>query len=371
MLSALIRKEFSQILRNVNIIRMMLMAPLIQLILIPLAADFEVKNINLAVLDRDHSTYSHKITDRMVASGYFKLVDMPLNEAAAQRALDEGRADLVLEIPAHFERDLVREDAATLQMRADAVNGVKAGLGMNYGGQIISAVNEEIRQDFVQMPRFNPLPLIDINTRFWYNPDFNYRHYMAPGILALLLTMVGSMMCALNIVREREIGTMEQMNVTPVKSWQFLLAKLIPFWVIGLVSLTIGLLACFLIFGIVSAGSYLTIYLFAMVYLIAALGIGQLIASFTDTQQQATLFSFFFMMMFVLMSGLYTPIESMPEWAQWLAWANPVTYFVDVMRSVVLKGSTFMDLLPHFWSICGFAVLFNVIAVISYRKRVA
>lgn len=370
MLSALIRKEFSQILRNVNIIRMMLMAPLLQLILIPLAADFEVKNINLAVLDRDHSTYSRKITDRMVASGYFKLVEMSPDEAAAQRALDEGRADLVLEIPAQFERDLVREDEATLQMRADAVNGVKAGLGMNYGGQIISAVNNEIRQDFVQMPRFNPMPMIDINTRFWYNPDFNYRHYMAPGILALLLTMVGSMMCALNIVREREIGTMEQMNVTPVKSWQFLLAKLIPFWVIGLVSLTIGLAACYLIFGIVSAGGYLTIYLFAMVYLIAALGIGQLIASFTDTQQQATLFSFFFMMMFVLLSGLYTSIESMPQWAQYLAWANPVTHFVDVMRSVVLRGSTFTDLLPRFWSICGFAVLFNVIAVLNYRKRV-
>lgn len=371
MLAALINKEFRQIFRNPNIIRMMLVAPVFQLILIPLAADFEVKNINLAVLDYDHSTYSQKIVNRMTASGYFHLVEYATNEAAAQSALDHGRADLVLEIPSQFEKTLVREDEATLHLRADAVNGVKAGLAMNYGGQIISAVNNEIRLDFVQLPRFNPMPMIDINTRFWYNPDFNYRHFMAPGILALLLTMVGSMMSALNIVREREIGTMEQMNVTPVKSWQFLLAKLIPFWLIGLVSLTIGLVVCFVLFGIISAGSYLTIYLFAMAYLVAALGIGQLIAAFSDTQQQATLFSFFFMMMFVLMSGLYTPIESMPDWAQVMAWLNPVSYFVDVMRSVVLKGSTLYDLKQHFMAIGAFAVVFNALAVLAYRKRAA
>jgi ABC-2 type transport system permease protein len=370
MLNALINKEFRQIFRNPSIIRMMIVAPIFQLILIPLAADFEVKNINLVVLDRDHSTYSHKIVDRMTASGYFRLVEMAPDADAAQAALDRGDADLVVEIPGRFEQTLVREDEATIQLRADAVNGVKAGMAMNYGGQIISAVNNEIRSDFVQMPRFNPVPLLDINTRFWYNPAFNYRHFMAPGILALLLTMVGSMMCALNIVREREIGTMEQMNVTPVKSWQFLLAKLIPFWLIGLVSLTIGLLVCYLLFGIISAGSYLTIYVFAMVYLVAALGVGQIIASFSDTQQQATLFSFFFMMMFVLLSGLYTPIESMPQWAQTLAWINPVSHFVDVMRSVVLKGSTLADLSHRLWAIGGFAVGFNVLAMLSYRKRV-
>jgi ABC-2 type transport system permease protein len=369
MLIALLKKEFSQIFRNPSIIRLMLVAPIFQLILIPLAADFEVKNIRLAVLDHDHTTYSQKIVQRMTASGYFQLVEMSPDEAASQRTLDEGRADMVLEIPAQFERTLVREDEAQLRMRADAVNGVKAGMAMNYGGQIIQQINREIREDFVQLPRFSPVPMLDISTRFWYNPDFNYRHYMAPGILALLLIMVGAMMCSLNIVREREIGTMEQMNVTPVKSYQFLLAKLIPFWVIGLVSLTLGLLVCYVAFGIWSVGSYFTIYAFAMVYLVAALGIGQLLALVSDTQQQATLLSFFFMMMFVLLSGLYTPIESMPQWGQVLAWLNPVSHFCDVMRSVVLKGSTFTDLLPRFWALCGFAVGFNLLAMLTYRKR--
>jgi len=369
MLTALLRKEFSQIFRNPSIIRMMLVAPIFQLILIPLAADFEVKNINLAVLDWDHSTYSQKIIQRMTASGYFRLVEMPTNTTEARAALDRGNADMILEIPNRFERTLVREDEARLYFSADAVNGVKAGMAMNYGGQIIREVNNEIREDFVQLPRFNPVPMLNNQTRFWYNPDFNYRHYMAPGILALLLIMVGSMMCSLNIVREREIGTMEQMNVTPVKSYQFLLAKLIPFWLIGLISLTIGLVVCYFVFGIISVGSYGTIYLFAMVYLVAALGIGQLIALVSDTQQQATLLSFFFMMMFVLLSGLYTPIESMPDWAQQLAWANPVSHFCDVMRSVVLKGSTFSDLMHRFWPLCGFGVLFNGLAMLMYRKR--
>jgi ABC-2 type transport system permease protein len=369
MLKALLYKEFRQIFRNPAIVRIMLIAPVVQLILIPLAADFEVKNINLAIVDCDHSTYSARLADRLTASGYFRLVVHTNNAQEGQRAMDRGEADLVLEIPNRFEKTLVREDEATLHLKADAVNGVKAGLAMNYAGQIIGQVNQEIRESFVQMPRFNPVPLLSTSSRFWYNPDFNYRHYMAPGILALLLTMVGSMMCALNIVREREIGTLEQINVTPVKSAQFLLAKLIPFWVIGLLSLTIGLLVCYLVFGIVSAGSYLTIYLFAMVYLVAALGIGQLIAIFTETQQQATLFAFFFMMMFVLLSGLYTPIESMPDWAQWLAWANPVSHFVDVMRSVTLKGSSLADLQHRFWAISGFAVAFNVLAMLTYRKR--
>jgi ABC-2 type transport system permease protein len=370
MLNALIYKEFRQIFRNPNILRIMLMAPVVQLILIPLAADFEVKNINLVVLDHDHSTYSRKLIDRMTASGYFRLVEYASDGAAAQAALDASRADLVVEIPDRFERDLVREDEAKIHLRADAVNGVKAGLAMNYSGQIIAAVNQEIREDFVQIPRINPIPVIDVQPRYWYNPDFNYRHYMAPGILALLLTMVGSMMCALNIVREREIGTLEQLNVTPVKSYQFLLAKLIPFWVIGLVSLTIGLVVCYLVFGIISAGSYATIYVFAMVYLVSALGIGQFIALMTDTQQQATLFSFFFMMMFVLLSGLYTPIESMPDWAQKMAWANPISHFVEVMRAVVLKGSTLYDLREKMWILIGFGVFFNLLAVLLYRKRV-
>jgi ABC-2 type transport system permease protein len=368
---ALIRKEFKQIFRNPNIIRIMLMAPIVQLIIIPLAADFEVKNINLAIMDQDQSPYSHKIANRLTESGYFRLVGTPRQPQEAQALLDRGTADMVLEIPVGFERQLVREQESRIAINADAVNIVKAGLGLNYAGQIIQMANQEIRSDFVQFPRLNPMPTIEINNRFWYNPDFNYRHYMAPGILALLLIMVGAMISALNIVREREIGTMEQINVTPIRSYEFLLAKLIPFLLIGLLSLTIGLFVCWSIFGLVAKGSYLTIYCFAMVYLFAALGIGQLIAIFTDTQQQATLFAFFFMMMFVLLSGLYTSIDSMPQWAQTLALANPVTHFVDVMRSVMLKGSSWLDLQYRFWVLSGFAVLFNTLAIILYRKRIS
>jgi ABC-2 type transport system permease protein len=347
------------------------LAPVMQLIVIPLAADFEVKNINLTVMDNDKSSYSQKLVNKMLASGYFRLTQSTENKATAQKDLEKGTSDIVLEIPVGFENTLVRENNAHVFMNADAVNIVKAGLGLNYGAQIIQAANQEIRADFVQPSRANNLPTVDINTQFWYNPSFNYRRYMAPGILALLLIMVGAMMSALNIVREKEIGTMEQINVTPVKSYQFLLAKLIPFWVIGMISLTIGLTVCYFAFGIWSVGSYFTVYAFAAVYLVAALGIGQIMAVFSDTQLQATLFAFFFMMLFVLLSGLYTSVESMPFWAQKLAWSSPVTHFVAVMRSVLLKGSSFYDLREHFYALCVGAIVFNAIAIFNFRKTVA
>lgn len=368
-LLALIRKEFSQIFRNTNILRLMLMAPIVQLIVIPLAADFEVKHINLAVVDHDRSPLSQKIQQDMISSGYFRLKLQASGQREAQAALDRGLADMTLEIPVGFERQLYRENEARLYLNADAVNVVKAGLALNYGTQIIRQVNDDIRSEQMRPKAGQTTPGIETTARFWYNPSFNYRRYMAPGILALLLIMVGAMMSSLNIVREREIGTLEQINVTPVRSYQFLLAKLVPFWLIGLVSLTLGLLVCYLVFGIISAGGYLTIYVFTMVFLIAALGIGQLIALFTDTQQQATLFAFFFMMMFVFLSGLYTPVESMPDWARTLAWANSVTHFVDVMRSVTLKGSSIGDLQHRLWALILFAVLFNALAVLKYQKR--
>jgi ABC-2 type transport system permease protein len=192
---------------------------------------------------------------------------------------------------------------------------------------------------------------------------------MVPGILVVLVTMVGSFLAALNIVKEEEIGTIEQINVTPVKKYQFILGKLIPFWVLGLLILSIGLLISRVAYGIVPAGSFLTIYVFAGVYLLAVLGLGLLVSTYTGTQQQAMLISFFMMMVFILLGGLYTSIDSMPHWAQLITKVNPVSYFIDVMRMVVLKGSGLADIKTHLATVFGFAVLFNGWAVVNYRKR--
>ena len=192
---------------------------------------------------------------------------------------------------------------------------------------------------------------------------------MVPGILVILLTMVGSNLAALNIVKEKEIGTIEQINVTPVKKYHFILGKLIPFWLLGLIVLTIGLIIARVAYGILPAGSFFTIYVFAGVYLLAVLGLGLLISTYAANQQQAMLLSFFIMMICVLLGGLYTSIDSMPLWARWITKFNPVSYFIEVIRMVVLKGSTLADIRYHLLIIFGFAVVLNTWAVINYRKR--
>src|SRR5690606_15910648 len=192
----------------------------------------------------------------------------------------------------------------------------------------------------------------------WFNPLQRYQVFMVPGILAVLVTMVGAYMCSLNIVKEKEVGTIEQINVTPIRKYQFVLGKLIPFWVIGMIIFSMGLLVVARwVYGIVPVGSLVLLYSYLAVYLVAVLGLGLLISTFAETQQQAMSVTFFFMMIFMLMSGLFTPLDGMPTWAYLIAKFNPVTYFIEVVRMVLLKGSGFADLKGHFLVMTGFAVL--------------
>jgi ABC-2 type transport system permease protein len=254
-------------------------------------------------------------------------------------------------------------------MALNAINGVKANLGGAYLQRIIADFNQEVRMEWIQAPRVNPQPTLSISSLNWFNPLMNYQIFMVPGILVILVTMVGSFLSALNIVKEKEIGTIEQINVTPIRKYQFVLGKLIPFWVLGLMILTIGLLISWAAYGIVPVGSVLTIYVFAAVYLLAVLGLGLLVSTLANTQQQAMLLSFFLMMIFILLGGLYTSIDSMPEWAQTFTKFNPVSYFIEVMRMVVLKGSNLYDIRSHLMTVFLFGVVLNGFAVWNYRKR--
>lgn len=368
-LKFLLQKEFRQVFRDPSILRIIFIMPMIQLLILPWAADYEVKNIQLSVVDHDHSEYSRQLINKITASGYFQLTDYSDSYKSAIHDVETDKADIVLEIPASFEKDLVKEDEAGLFLAINAINGVKASLGGAYLRSIIQDYNREIRLKWVQLPRFNPETNIAITSSNWFNPLMNYKFFMVPGILVVLVTMVGSFLASLNIVKEKEIGTIEQINVTPVKKWQFILGKLIPFWVLGLLVLSVGLLISRLAYGISPVGTYLTIYVFAAVYLLAVLGLGLLVSTFTSNQQQAMLISFFLMMVFILLSGLYTSIDSMPEWAKWITRFNPVSYFIEVMRMVVLKGSNLADIKNHLLTMLGFAVVLNTWAVISYRKR--
>jgi ABC-2 type transport system permease protein len=368
-LKFLLQKEFRQIFRDPSILRIILIMPVIQLLILPWAADYEMKNIKLAVVDQDHSEYSRQLINKITSSGYFKLADYSSSYDQSLQKVEQDEADLILQIPVNFEKQLVKEDAATLFMATNAINGVKAGLGSAYLQRIIQDYNREVRTEWIQFPRFNPETQIDIASSNWFNPLMNYKYFMVPGILVILLTMVGSNLTAINIVKEKEIGTIEQINVTPVKKYHFVLGKLIPFWILGLVVLTIGLTISRLFYGIIPAGSFLTIYVFAAVYLLAVLGLGLLVSTYSANQQQAMLLSFFLMMIFILLGGLYTSIDSMPNWARWITKFNPVSYFIEVMRMVILKGSTLSDIKPQLLAMGGFAVVFNGWAVWNYRKR--
>ncbi len=368
-LKFLLQKEFRQIFRDPAIIRIIFVMPSIQLLILPWAADYEIKNIQLAVVDHDHSDYAQKLVSKITASGYFKLDEYTASYTQALHEIEKDHADIILEIPASFEKNLVKEQASDLLIAVNAINGVKAGLGSSYLQTIISDFNHDVRLKWMQMPRFSPETTINVTYSNWFNPLMNYKFFMVPGIMVLLVTMVGSFLASLNIVREKEIGTIEQINVTPIKKYHFILGKLIPFWLLGLIILSIGLLIAWLAYGIIPVGGLFTIYVFAGVYLLAVLGLGLLISTYCGTQQQAMLISFFLMMIFILLGGLYTPINSMPEWAQWITKFNPVSYFIEVIRMVILKGSNLADVSRQIFTVLGFAAVLNTWAVISYRKR--
>jgi ABC-2 type transport system permease protein len=365
----LLRKEFKQIRRNKALLPLIFAMPIIQLIVMPLAADYEVKNINISIVDHDHSTYSQQLISKITASGYFKLADYGNSFDQSMVQIEKDKSDLILEIPQGFEKNIVRENSQKLFIAVNAINGTKANLGGAYLSKIISSFNNDIRLDWSQQQRFGQVPIIEVTSSNWFNTFLNYPFFMVPGILVVLVTMVCTYMCALNIVKEKEIGTIEQINVTPIKKYHFILGKLIPFWIIGMFVFSVGLLVVArLVYGIVPLGSIGLLYGFLSLYLIAMLGLGLLISTYSETQQQAMSVAFFFMMIFLLMSGLFTSIDSMPNWAQVIARCNPVTYFIEVMRMVVLKGSGFADIQNHFVVIIGFAFFFNGWAILNYRK---
>ncbi|TDH28691.1 ABC transporter permease [Segetibacter sp. 3557_3] len=364
----LLQKEFRQIFRNKSILAMVIFMPVMQLIILPLAANYEVKNINIAIIDNDHSSYSQKLIAKITASGYFKLAAYNFSFKQAFKFIEQDQADLILEIPAGFEGNLIRENEQQLFVAVNAINGTKANLGGAYLGTIIRDYTGEIRFDLVQPGRLSPQPVISVVPMNWFNPLLNYKLFMVPGILAILVTMIGGFLSALNIVKEKEVGTIEQINVTPIRKHHFILGKLIPFWILGNVVFSIGLLVSWLIYDIVPLGSIVLLYGFISVYLLAVLGFGLLVSTYCDTQQQAMFIMFFFMMVFILMGGLFTAIDSMPQWAKVVTWFNPVSYLIEVMRMVILKGSGLVDIWKHLAIIAGFAVVLNCWAMLNYKK---
>lgn len=377
----LLRKEFLQIFRDPALVRMLFMIPVVQLLVLSNAATFEVKRARMYVVDHDASTMSRGVVDRLAASGRFERAASSGSVLLGDDALMRREVELILVIPAGFERDIVRERRAEVQLQLNAEDGAAAAVTQAYAREILSRYALELGAKLTpalalagaraERPPVRGQPAVQVRTRGWYNAELDYRHYMVPGILVQLLTIVGTLLTAMNIVREKEAGTLDQLNVTPVTKSVFIAAKLIPLWIISMVVLSIGLVVAKVAFGVPMLGSLFLVFGGAALYLVAALGIGLWVSAVTETQQQAMFVNFSILMVYLLMSGLFTPVSSMPEWAQWVAQFNPMMHFISLMRAVMLKGAGLVDVARDLAVLATAGVVVLTIAVRQYHKRSA
>jgi ABC-2 type transport system permease protein len=377
----LLRKEFLQIFRDRVILGMLFVMPMVQLLVLSSAATFEVKSARLFVVDRDHSPRSRAVVDRLAASGRFVPTAASQSMARADEALLDRKADAILVVPQGFERDLTRDRKASVQLILNAEDGAAAGVTQSYAGRILESYSREVGAEVAptlasvsaraERPPQRGEPVIEVRQRGWYNAELEYRYYMVPAILVVLVTIVGTLLTAVNIVREKESGTLDQLNVTPVTRSTFIAAKLIPLWSLALLDLVLGLILAHFVFGVPIRGSVAVVLLAAAIYLLGALGIGLWISTVAETQQQAMFVSYAIMMVYMLMSGLFTPVRGMPEWAQWVAQLSPVMHFTQLMRAVLLKGAGLADVTRELGILALMGATVLTIAVRRYRKRAA
>lgn len=363
----LLKKEFRQIRRNTFLSRAIVAVPLVQMLILVPAITFEIKRIDLAVTDYDRSPESRELISRLSGSSFFHVSETPRDYREAEADLLSGKAGMVLIIPDDFSLGLNGVTRPRLQVLCDAVNATSAQLGWSYFTSVVRDYNRDIIIKTGMAP--SSLPGISVAPRFWYNPLLNYKFYMLPGILVILVTAIGLLMAGLNLVREKEIGTIEQINVTPVKKWELIASKVIPFFIIGLFDLAIGLTVGWLTFNIPFEGSLMLFFACAAIFLVAVLGLALFFSTLASTQQQFLFIAFFFVMVFILMSGIFTPSESMPRWAQQFNLVNPVAYLMRINRMVMLKGSGFTDIARDMGALAILAVTFISVAIRAYRKR--
>ncbi len=364
----LLEKEFRQLMRSRQLISLLIIAPVIQLILLPLAANYSVKNINIGIVDNDHSTISQRLINKITASGNFKLTGYTQSYNEGLQMIEADKADLILQIPANFEKNLVRENHNQVYIAINAIEGTKANLGGGYLASILKDFNDDIRVNWITPGITKPQVLVAAKN--WYNPYMDYHLFIVPAILVTLLTSISAMQSAFSIVQEKESGTIEQINVSPIKKHIFILGKLIPFLILGIILFTLGLLIGWIFYGLVPVGHLYVLYISLIVYLFTMLGLGLLVSTYSNTQQQALSLSFFFINIFNMLSGTFNSVDSMPQWAKILVQTFPPSHFIRITRMVILKGSGLSDITYHLLAIFLIGVFFNTWAILNYRKTV-
>lgn len=346
----LIEKEFKQLARNSFLPRLILLFPCMMMLIIPWAATLEIEDLRIVIIDNDHSPSSERLVHRIEASPYFKLTGLPDTYRDGLEAIEKDRADMLLEIPRGFEKEQVNGRPASALVAVNAVNGTKGGLGSSYLNQILA-------------------PAGNTSIRYLFNPHLEYKNYMVPALMTMLLVLLCGFLPALNVVGEKEAGTIEQINVTPVSRFTFILSKLLPYWLIGFIVLNLCMLLAWLVYRLTPSGNIFCIYIATIVFTFVVSGLGLVISNYSATMQQAMFVMWFCMLIFILMSGLFTPISSMPQWAQCITYANPLRYFMEIMRMVYLKGSSLTDILPQLGTLAIFATVLYLWAIVSYKKQ--
>ena len=360
----LVQKEFLQIRRNSFLPRLIIAFPILVMLLMPLIMTMDVRQVNVAVVDLDRSTTSRRIASHINASEYLTLAQTSAEYPLAMEALEQGDVDVIVQIPDNFERDMIVATPERISITANAVNAIKGSMGMQYVVQTIARTLTELRSEK------NPAKLSELVTvENRYNPTLNYRHYMIPALMIILFILICGFLPALSIVDEKESGTIEQINVTPISRFMFILSKLVAYWIIGLFVVTVAMLVARLVYGLAPVGSIGAIYFGALLFILTISGFSLTIANFSETMQQTMFVMFFFIMTFMLMSGLLTPIDSMPVWAQRFTLVLPPRYFVEVLRSVYLKGTTIAELWTNYAALGAFALIFNILAALTYKKQ--
>jgi len=370
MLRYLIEKEFKQIRRNEFLPKLIFIFPMVMMLILPWAANMDVKNIRFVTVDSDKSSYSARLTGNIAGSDFFIEGGSSASYEGALNIVESGAADIIIEVPSGFEADIVNRGYADLFISSNAVDGVRGALAAAHMSAIVRQFSAELEDESGRLydRSIAITPRVEAVSRVMYNPSMDYKRFMVPALMVMLLTVIGGFLPALNIVSEKEKGTIEQINVTPVGRFIFILSKLIPYWVIGFIVLSICLLLAWLVYGIIPVGRIYNFYLLASLFLLVVSGFGLIISNHSGTMQQAMLVMFFFMLIMIMMSGLFTPVASMPDWARFLTNFNPLRYFVEIMRMLFLKGSSLSALGYQISALAIFAVVFNLWAVISYKK---
>ena len=364
----LARTEVLHVVRDRATLAQILIVPIVQLLILSNAATFQIRDTPTYVVDLDRSSASRGLVTRLAASGRFRLAGDRPSLAAADAAMLSGDATLAVVIPHDFETSLIRTGGATVELAVNAEKGSAAGIVQGYAQAIIADYSLELADR--RVPLQSKRPAIAVTTRNRYNAELNYKHYMVPGILVALVTIIGTLLTSQNIAREKELGTLEQLNVTPITRGEFIAGKLLPFWMLAMLELALGLTVGWLVFDIPMRGSLLLLFASAGVYLLVALGIGLWISTVVDTQQQAMFVAFFVINIYLLMSGLWTPIDSMAPWVQTASQINPVRHFVTISRAILVKGAGFSEIATPLAMLTGFAVIALTFAVSRYKKRV-